>query len=89
MQIDKKIDDNTIECYLFTQFDSTFVFTRYYKKVREGKRKWVIVNNWDKYNKRDSNTEEPILDNDILYYAEESAKSLIKIKTWHEYKNIN
>ena len=88
MQLDRKIDENTIECYSFTQFDSVFVFTQYYKKIKEGKRKWRLSQKWDKYNLIDSNIEEPLLDKDILYYAEESAKSLIKIKTWNEYKKI-
>ena len=90
IQITVSIDSETQELYTFNTFDLTAVFVRYNKQVKpKGKRKWTNEKWWDRYNRRDSTTEEPELTIGIRAMALSKMMELIQVRTWNEYKPEN
>lgn len=88
LTIEINVDSETREYYGFNVFDDmscVFVSFRTESKPK-GKRKWKRTNFWDKYSQRDSTIPEPVLTQNIKDLALERIISLIKIKTWDEYK---
>jgi len=87
MEVIIKISKSEKQVYGFTLFGQVAVFTRYslWEKP-EGKRKYIRVSNWDKYNERDSNVKEPEMSMFIKSAALDKIKEMARVKTWDEYK---
>ncbi len=88
ISIRKELDQETAEEFEFASFDFDIVFIGYRIESKpKGKRNWKTVKFWDKYSQRDSTIEEPVLSLGIRAEVLEKAQSLIKIKTWNEFKS--
>lgn len=87
--IEINIDSETREYYEFNLFDDmSCVFVSFKTESKpKGKRRWEQINYWTVYNKRDSTITEPVLNQNIKDLVMEKVISLIKIKTWDEYKS--
>ncbi len=88
IEIQVEIDITTREAYVFNLFDNLkLVFVGYFKEIKpKGKRKWTTEKFWDKYS-RNSNIDEPVLNDEIKEQVLLKAQSQIKVLTWKEYKN--
>lgn len=88
MQIERTLSDNEYEVFSFTQFDSDFVLTQYCKFEKQGRKNPKLLAKWDNYFQRGCTIPQPEMDDEIKQLALEQAKSLVKIKTWKEFKRI-
>ena len=87
IKISKPINNETVENYTFVLLDDlSFVFIDYEMVQKTMKKKWKSIKRWNKYTSQYSNIEEPPLPPEIRFSAKEKIISLIKIKTWEEYK---
>lgn len=80
------IDIENREVYTFTGFDTNFILSRYsvQNKVKP-KRNWTVLKVWDRIQSRQSNTNEPILTDEIRQLASIEAQKCVKILTSKEY----
>jgi hypothetical protein len=91
MRIDivKQIDKDTREIWGFNTFDFNAVFVRWHKEVKpKNKRKWVMIDFWDKYSRRHPMmSEEPILPEAIKSEALNELTKFVRVRTWDEWKS--
>jgi hypothetical protein len=88
-EIEKIIDNETKEFWVFNMFELNAVFVSWrIEKKPKRKRKWTIEKVWDKYQNRYGMPKEPDLPEIIKNEALTVAISHVKVKTWNEWKNI-
>lgn len=90
-EIEKVIDNETKEVWVFNMFDLNAVFVSWkMEKKQKGKRKWALEKFWDKYRRIDPymSINEPELPEAIRNEALSIAISHLRVKTWNEWKNI-
>lgn len=65
--VEKEISETTIETYSFNVFNNEKIVLVGYtlKEKPKGKRKYYIINKWDRYMKSNSNVNEPLLNTEI------------------------
>lgn len=88
IEVEKNIDAETKDTWHFNLFDLNAVFVGWTRESKpKGKRKWVIVDSWDKYS-RDKQIEPP-LPEQIRSEALSEVYKLIRIFTYDEWKEKN
>ena len=87
IEVEIIIDSETREYYGFNLFECmNCIFVTYHQESKpKGKRTWKRTKFWDKYS-RQSTIQEPELTQNVRELALEKAKSLIKVKTWKEWR---
>jgi len=89
IEIEKNIDAETREIWVFTSFNLDAVFVEWRKEVKpKGKRKWYVSLVWDKYARNHNcSAHEPALPDEIREAALVEFTKLVKVKTWNEWKS--
>jgi len=89
VEIVKEVNRHLRQTWMFHIFDLNIVFIKY--KVEQKpprKRKWTIIELWDKYGRRhDTMIEEPVVQEHIKREALEKVQNMLKVLTWEEWKN--
>jgi len=89
IEIEKQINETTKEVFRFNLFDLTAVLV--YWSIQEkpkGKRKFSIIDYWDRYDRRYRTKPEPNLPDQIRAEALIKLMALVRVKTWDEWKGF-
>lgn len=83
--VEQQLTPETKEEWAFTLFETNIVFVGY-RKFHKAKRTYKCVDFWDNYRKRESTIPEPIIPEEIKFYAIQKIKDMLTVKTFKEYR---